>query len=99
MARSDTKCPCNESGTKWGKLRRERRGVRRPAEKLGYQRRKSSASWSLRTRVRTWGSRWGTGRGPAHLLLFDHALADDLVDRGLGERGGDGLASPAGRRP
>ena len=23
---------------------------------------------------------------------FDHALADDLVDRGLGERGGDGLA-------
>ena len=33
-------------------------------------------------------------RGPAHrhLLFLDHALADDLVDRGLGERGGDGLA-------
>ncbi len=30
---------------------------------------------------------------PAHLLFFDHALADDLVDRGFGERGGDGLAS------
>lgn len=25
--------------------------------------------------------------------VFDHALADDLVDRGFGERGGDGLAS------
>ena len=25
--------------------------------------------------------------------VFDHALADDLVDRRVGERGGDGLAS------
>ena len=33
----------------------------------------------------------GATRGPAHLLFFDHALADDLVDRGLGERG---VASP-----
>ena len=32
-------------------------------------------------------------RCPAHLLLFDHARADDQVDRGLGERNGDGLAS------
>src|SRR5450756_2827823 len=31
-------------------------------------------------------------RGPAHLLLLDHALADQLVDRGLDERGRDGLA-------
>ena len=37
----------------------------------------------------------GAGRGPAHLLLLDHALADHLVDRGLGERGGDGLAGAA----
>jgi hypothetical protein len=29
--------------------------------------------------------------GPAHLLLFDHALADHLVDGGFGERGGDRL--------
>ena len=28
----------------------------------------------------------GAARGPAHLLFLDHALADDLVDRGLGER-------------
>ena len=35
----------------------------------------------------------GAARGPAHLLFFDHPLADDLVDRGLGERGGGGLAS------
>ena len=28
---------------------------------------------------------------PAHLLFLNHALADDLVDRGLGERGGEGL--------
>ena len=28
---------------------------------------------------------------PPHLLLFDHAFADDLVDRGFHERGGDGL--------
>src|SRR5664280_426216 len=33
-------------------------------------------------------------RGPAHLLLLDHALADQLVDRGLDERGRDGLAGP-----
>ena len=32
-------------------------------------------------------------RSPAHLLFLYHALADDLVDRGLGERCGDGLAS------
>ncbi len=35
----------------------------------------------------------GAAGCPAHLLLFDHALADDLVDRGFGERGGDSLAS------
>ena len=35
----------------------------------------------------------GAAGCPAHLLFFDHALADDLVDRGLGERGGDRLAS------
>jgi hypothetical protein len=35
----------------------------------------------------------GAAGCPAHLLFFDHALADDLVDRGFGERGGDGLAS------
>src|SRR5664279_2701728 len=29
---------------------------------------------------------------PSHLLLLDHAFADDLVDRGFDERGGDGLA-------
>ena len=29
---------------------------------------------------------------PAHLLLLDHAFADDLVDRGFHERGGDDLA-------
>ena len=29
---------------------------------------------------------------PAHLLLFDHAFADDLVDGGFHERGGDDLA-------
>ena len=29
---------------------------------------------------------------PAHLLFLDHAFADDLVDRGFDERGGDGLA-------
>ena len=28
---------------------------------------------------------------PSHLLLFDHTFADDLVDRGFDERGGDGL--------
>lgn len=37
----------------------------------------------------------GTTRGPSHLLLFEHALLYDLVDRGLGERGGDGLAGAA----
>ena len=35
--------------------------------------------------MRAWGA-------PAHLLLFDHAFADDLVDRGFHERGGDDLA-------
>ena len=35
----------------------------------------------------------GAAGCPAHLLFLDHALADDLVDHGLGERGGDGLAS------
>ena len=34
----------------------------------------------------------GAAGCPAHLLFLDHAFADDLVDRGLGERGGDGLA-------
>ena len=29
---------------------------------------------------------------PPHLLFLDHAFADDLVDRGFHERGGDGLA-------
>jgi hypothetical protein len=32
---------------------------------------------------------------PAHLLFFDHALADHLVDCRLGERGGDGFAGAA----
>ncbi len=31
-------------------------------------------------------------RLPAHLLLFDEPTADDLVDRGLGDRGGYGFA-------
>jgi hypothetical protein len=31
--------------------------------------------------------------GSSASAVFDHALADDLVDCGLGERGGDGLAS------
>ena len=31
---------------------------------------------------------------PAHLLFFDHAFADDLVDRGLDECGGDDLTGP-----
>ena len=31
-------------------------------------------------------------------LLLDHALADQLVDRGLDERGRDGLAGPSTRR-
>ena len=31
---------------------------------------------------------------PAHLLLLDHALADDLVDSGLDEGTGDGLPTP-----
>ena len=35
----------------------------------------------------------GAAGCPAHLLFLYHALADDLVDRGFGERGGDGLAS------
>jgi hypothetical protein len=35
----------------------------------------------------------GAAGCPAHLLFFDHALADDLVDRGFGERGGEGFAS------
>ena len=34
----------------------------------------------------------GAAGCPAHLLFLDHALADHLVDRRLGERGGDGLA-------
>jgi len=34
----------------------------------------------------------GTLWCPAHLLFLDHALADHLVDRGFGERGGDGFA-------
>ena len=34
----------------------------------------------------------GAAGSPAHLLFFDHALGDDLVDRGFGEGGGDGLA-------
>src|ERR1039458_5221127 len=107
----------------------------------GYQRWKSLASWSLRTRMRTWSRRWaprgvqriccfltmrlamtwltadsvnalqaggelvveeayadleqevGAAGCPAHLLFFDHAFGDDLVDRGFGERCGDGLAS------
>jgi hypothetical protein len=33
-----------------------------------------------------------TGR-PAHLLLLDHAAADDAVDGGLGGGGGDRLAT------
>jgi len=28
-------------------------------------------------------------RCPSHLLLLDHPLGDELVDRGLDERGGD----------
>jgi hypothetical protein len=32
---------------------------------------------------------------PAHLLFFDHAFADDLVDCGLDERGGDGFPGAA----
>src|SRR4249920_3353189 len=59
----------------------------------GYQRWKSLASWSLRTRVRTCSSGWAPRGCPAHLLFLDHALADHLVDRGLSERGGDDLAS------
>jgi hypothetical protein len=35
----------------------------------------------------------GAAGCPAPLLFHDHALADDLGDRGFGERGGDGLAS------
>ncbi|MGH3233586.1 MAG: hypothetical protein ACRDOH_10100 [Streptosporangiaceae bacterium] len=35
----------------------------------------------------------GAAGCPAHLLFLDQALADDLVDRGFGERDGDGLAS------
>lgn len=41
--------------------------------------------------MRTWSRRWAP-RGVQRICLFDHVLADDLVDRGLGERGGDGLA-------
>jgi hypothetical protein len=32
---------------------------------------------------------------PPHLLFFDHAFADHLVDGGLDERGGDGLTGAA----
>jgi len=35
----------------------------------------------------------GAAGCPAHLLFFNHAFGDGLVDCGLGERGGDGLAS------
>jgi hypothetical protein len=58
----------------------------------GYQRWKSLASWSLKTRVRALEQEAGAAGCPAHLLFLDHALGDDQVDRGLGERGGDGLA-------
>jgi hypothetical protein len=37
----------------------------------------------------------GALRGPAHLLLFDHALGHHLVDGGLDEGGGDGLTAAA----
>ncbi len=34
----------------------------------------------------------GAAGCPAHLLFFNHVFGDGLVDGGLGERGGDGLA-------
>jgi len=57
-----------ESGTIWGRLRSERYGIR-AWPKPGYQRRKSSASWSLRTRVRIWSRRWAP-RGVQRICCF-----------------------------
>jgi hypothetical protein len=37
-------------------------------------------------------------RAPSHLLVRDHELADDLVDRGFHERGGDDLAGAVADR-
>src|SRR6267142_2631765 len=39
-----------------------------------------------------------TAQRPTHLLFFDHALRDDLVDCRFGETGGDRLVVPAAIR-
>ena len=55
-AQAGTPRQSQESGTKRGRLRRERRWIRHWL-KPGYWRRKSPANWSLRTWVRTWSKR------------------------------------------
>jgi hypothetical protein len=65
----------------------------------GHQRWKSSASWSLRTRVRTWSSRWAPGRRhqgrPASLR---HRPSPRPGRRRPGRRGRSDPVSPAGAR-
>jgi hypothetical protein len=82
----------DESGTKWGRLHCERYGVQCPAEawvpavEVASELVVEDAGADLEQEV-------GAAGCPAHLLFLDHAFGDDLVDRGLCERGGDGLAS------
>ena len=84
--------PLDESGALWGRLRREWHRVRRPAE-TGVPAAEFVGELVVEDPGADLQQQVGAAGCPAHLLLFDHALGDDLVDRGLGERGGDGLAS------
>jgi hypothetical protein len=80
----------DESGTKWGRLRGKRCGIRSlceagvPAVEVAGELVVEDPGADLKQQVRTAGCQ-------AHLLFFDHAFADDLVDCGLDERVGDGF--------
>jgi len=79
-----------ESGTFRGRLRGERHEIQCPAE-AGVPAVEVAGELVVEDTGADLEQEVGAAGRPAHLLLFDHALADDLVDRGLGERGGDGL--------
>ncbi|HXZ70645.1 MAG TPA: hypothetical protein VEH31_07225, partial [Streptosporangiaceae bacterium] len=85
---------CRRERDKVGRLRGERHRVQYPAE-AGVPAVKVAGELVVQDAGADLEQEVGTGGCPAHLLFLDHALADDLVDRGLGERGGDGLASTA----
>jgi hypothetical protein len=78
--------PLRESGTNWGRLCGQHLSVGDVGESW-VPTVESSASESLRTRVRSLQEQVGAAGAPAHLLFLDHPFADHLFDGRLGYRG------------